>query len=361
MMILLAFCGMRLLSLADVPAGRVNLLPASALHPFGRYVLTPAGEVELIGSAVHFGFQFSGAGCAVYLHLADTAGHSYLQYELDGVYQGRVRVGGKAPLLIRAGVRGVHTVWIYKATEATSGPIFVEKIAGQGLAALTRPEAPVIEFIGNSITCGAAADASATPCGAGQYSDYHNAYYAYGPRVARALKLNYFLSSVSGIGIYRTWNRDAPSMPMVYEHADLSDTSRRPWDFARYRPAVVSIALGTNDLSKGDGKTARAPFDSARFVGGYIRFVRLVKSKYPAARIALLSSPMVRGEERELLQRCLVAVKTAIDPLYPSSRPVALFFFEPMVPRGCWGHPSVEDHALLAAQLEPFFRRLLSE
>jgi len=340
---------------------RVNLLPASALHPFGRYILTPAGEVELIGSAVHFGFQFTGAGCAVYLHLADTAGHSYVQYELDGVYQGRVRVGGTAPLLIRAGGRGVHTVWIYKATEATSGPIFVEKIAGQGLAALQRPEAPVIEFIGNSITCGADADTSATPCGVGQYSDYHNAYYAYGPRVARALKVNYFLSSVSGIGIYRTWNRDAPSMPMVYEHADLSDTGRRLWDFARYRPAVVSIALGTNDLSKGDGKGARALFDSARFVGAYVKFVRLVKTKYPSARIALLSSPMVGGEDRELLQRCLAAVKTAIDPLYPAGRPVALFFFEPMTPGGCSYHPSVEDHALLAAQLEPFFQRLLLE
>lgn len=341
--------------------GSVNLLPASALYPFGRYVLTPAGEVELIGSAVHFGFQFSGAGCAVYLHAADSSSHQYLQVELDGVYQGRVRVEGKAPLLIRAGRRGVHTVWIYKATEATSGPVFIEKIAGQGLVALKRPDAPVIEFIGNSITCGADADTSSAACGVGQYSDYHNAYYAYGPRVARALKVNYFLSSVSGIGIYRTWNREAPSMPLVYEHADLSDTGRRRWNFTQYQPRIVSIALGTNDLSKGDGKTVRAPFDSAVFVRGYVKFVRLVKSKYPAARIALLSSPMVGGTDRELLQHCLAAVKGAIDPLYPSRRPVALFFFEPMVPRGCSGHPSVEDHALLAAQLEPFYRRLLLE
>jgi hypothetical protein len=346
---------------ADEPAPGVNLLPASALHPFGRYMLTPAGELELIGSAVHFGFQFSGIGCAVYIRLADTGSHQYLQYELDGVYQGRVRVEGRSPFLIRSGVRGVHTVWIYKATEATSGPIFVEKIAGQGLAALTSPEAPVIEFIGNSITCGADADASSTPCGVGQYSDYHNAYYAYGPRVARALKVNYFLSSVSGIGIYRTWNQDAPSMPKVYEHADLSDSGRRPWDFSRYKPRIVSIALGTNDLSKGDGKSARAPFDSARYVRDYVKFVRLVKNKYPSARIALLSSPMVGGADRELLQHCLTAVGSAIDSLNPAARPVALFFFEPMAPRGCSYHPNVEDHAQLAAQLEPFYRRLLLE
>lgn len=339
----------------------VNILPAAALHPFGRYARTGAGDVELIGSAAHFGFQFSGTGCAVYWHLADSGSHNYLQYELDGVYQGRVRVEGKDhhPMLIRPGSTGVHTVWIYKTTEAMSGPVYIEKIAGQALNALTRPEAPTIEFIGNSITCGAAADASTTPCNMGEYSDHHNGYYAYGPRVARALKANYFLSSVSGIGIYRTWNRDNPSMPKVYERTDFSDTGRRLWDFSQYHPAIVSIALGTNDFSKGDGKTARAPFDSARFVGDYIRFVRLVKTKYPSAQIALLSSPMVRGADRELLQNCLTAVKAAIDALYPSGRPVATFFFEPMMPRGCSGHPSVEDHALLAAQLEPFFRRLL--
>jgi len=345
------------------PSTKVGILPASGLHPFGRWLLTPAGQVELIGSAVHFGFQFMGTRAAVYVSVPEGSGHGYLQYELDGVYQGRVQVDDKdrKPLLIRAGSTGTHTVWVYKATEATSGPIFVDKIVGQGLVALKRPDGPVIEFIGNSITCGAAADTSLMACGMGQYADYHNAYYAYGPRVARALKVNYFLSSVSGIGIYRTWNRDAPSMPLVYEHADLTDTGRRPWDFGQLQPRIVSIALGTNDLSKGDGKEPRAAFDSTRFVSGYIKFVRLVKSKYPAARIALLSSPMVGGEDRELLQRCLKAVQGAIDAQYPASRPVVLFFFDVMRPRGCWYHPSVEDHALLAAQLEPFFRGLLAE
>jgi hypothetical protein len=148
-------------------------------------------------------------------------------------------------------------------------------------------------------------------------------------------------------------------MPKVYEKADLSEYGQRLWDFNRYKPAVVSIALGTNDLSKGDGKTPRAPFDSAIFVSRYIQFVRLVKSKYPVARIALLSSPMVNGEGRVELQNCLAAVKSAIDGQYPADKPVALFFFEPMHARGCLGHPSVEDHAIMAGALEPFFRNLL--
>jgi hypothetical protein len=355
-------------------------LPASALYPYGRYLLNASGDVELIGSAVHFGFSFTGKECQVYAYINDSTGHNYLQYELDGAYQKRIKVSGndRRPLVIAVGAVGAgastgpgtgaggqdaggatHTIWIYKATEAQTGPIFIAKIGGQHVKPLKSPEAPVIEFIGNSITCGAASDPSETPCGTGVYHDQHNAYYAYGPRVARALGANYIMSSVSGIGIYRNWNSDGPTMPQVYEKADLRASSSRIWDFEKYRPSIVSIALGTNDYSNGDGKHQRAPFDSTVFISTYIKFVQLVKSKYPGAQIALLSSPMINGDRRIQLQNCLSAVKDNIDALYPSGKRVALFFFLPMQARGCGGHPNVEDHAILAEELKPFFKKLL--
>ncbi|HEY0058552.1 MAG TPA: SGNH/GDSL hydrolase family protein, partial [Flavisolibacter sp.] len=218
--------------------------------------------------------------------------------------------------------------------------------------------APLIEFIGNSITCGAAADPAEVPCGTGAYHDQHNAYYAYGPRLARTLGANFMLSSVSGIGIYRNWNSSGPAMPAVYGQADFGP-GNRPWDFGKYSPKIVSIALGTNDFSNGDGKTERLPFDSAAFVTAYISFVQTVRTNYPRAQMVLLSSPMVQGTRRTLLQNCLTAVKGKVDALYPADPNVALFFFKPMQARGCTGHPSVEDHALLAEELTPFFATLL--
>ena len=338
-----------------------TVLPASSLFPFGRYDWNEKRDLELISSAINFGFSFSGKECKLFAYLTDTTAHNYLQYELDGVYQKRIKLFGneRTPFTINAGKDGTHTVWIYKATEAHTGPVFIEKITGQSLKPLKRPEAPLIEFIGNSITCGAAADPSETPCGTGVYHDQHNAYYAYGPRVARALSVNFILSSVSGIGIYRTWNMNGPSMPQVYEKTDFQLDGRRLWNFETYKPAIVSIALGTNDLSSGDGKHERLPFDSAVFVSSYIKFVQLVKSKYSTATIALLSSPMINGERRTLLQNCLAAVKENIDALYPADQKIALYFFKPMQARGCTGHPNVEDHAILAEELVPFFRSLL--
>jgi lysophospholipase L1-like esterase len=346
---------------SGVKTDTATSLPASALQPYGRFLMNQAQQLELISSAANFGFSFTGPGCAIFASIPNTDGHNYLQYELDGVYQKRIKVQGNAkePIIISAPGEGNHTIWIYKATEAHTGPIVIKQINGTHLKPLSRPAAPLIEFIGNSITCGAAADPSEVPCGTGVYHDQHNAYQAYGPRVARALKANYILSSVSGIGVYRNWNSDGPTMPQVYEKIDFQEKNQQLWNFKTYSPKVVSIALGTNDFSKGNGKKARLPFDSAQFVSNYVQFVQVVKTKYPNAQIALLSSPMINGAGRTLLQNCLTSVKEKIDALNPTAKPVELFFFKPMQARGCSGHPNVEDHAVLAHELEPFFKKLL--
>ncbi|WP_375435960.1 GDSL-type esterase/lipase family protein [uncultured Hymenobacter sp.] len=338
-----------------------DTLPATVLQPFGRTVVNSQQQLELIGSAVHFGFSFEGKECQVYASVPNAEQHNYLQYELDGVYQKRIRIDGssKEPVVIAAPTPGKHMVWIYKATEAHTGPIALAKVAGRKVRALEKPAAPVIEFIGNSITCGAAADPSEVPCNSGQYHDQHNAYMAYGPRVARALSVNFLVSGVSGIGMYRNWNSNGPTMPEVYERVDFQERTTQRWNFATYAPAVVSIALGTNDFSNGDGKKARLPFDSAHFVDRYVQFVELVKLKYPKAQIALLSSAMINGKNRNTLQNCLTVVKQKTDTAHPTDKPVAVHFFQPMQARGCGGHPNVEDHAILAAELTPFFRKLL--
>jgi lysophospholipase L1-like esterase len=342
-------------------SSKVSQLQPTDMHPFGRTIINSNQHLELISSAAHVGFSFEGTECRVYASSVSWQHHNYLQYELDGVYQKRLRISSKSTdtIVITAPKAGKHTVWIYKATEAHTGAVIIQSVAANNVKALQRPGAPLIEFIGNSITCGAAADPSEVPCGTGEYHDQHNAYMAYGPRVARALDVNFIVSSVSGIGIYRNWNSDAPVMPQVYEKVDFQEQNQQQWKFSTYTPKVVSIALGTNDFSKGDGKKQRLPFDSTTFVQQYVQFVQLVKTKYPAAQIALLSSPMINGNDRLLLQNCLTAVKEGVDALHPSAKPVALFFFNPMQPRGCTWHPNVEDHAIIANELIPFFRKLL--
>lgn len=332
----------------------------AGLKPLGRTSVNLRQELELVSSGAHFGLSFKGTECRIYVTHADASGHNYLQYELDGVYQKRIRIEGNSasPVIIRAKGKGIHTLWIYKATEAHTGALKIAQVQAEEIKNIEIPKLPLIEFIGNSITCGAAADDSLVPCGTGVYHDQHNAYMAYGPRVARSLSANFILSSVSGIGVYRTWNRENPSLPMVYDQLDFQEGQTLKWDFSTYTPAVLSIALGTNDLSRGDG-SPRAEFDTLRFVSTYVKFVTQLKSIYPNARIALLSSPMIKGNSAQLLERCLGRIKESIDADYPNDKPVSTFFFKPMDPHGCTGHPNVEDHGILAEQLKAFFYQLL--
>ena len=72
----------------------MDTLYAQNLHPVGRYKFHEDKKLELISSAVHFGFSFEGDECIIFASLADRSQHNYLQYELDGKYQKRLRIEG---------------------------------------------------------------------------------------------------------------------------------------------------------------------------------------------------------------------------------------------------------------------------
>src|SRR4051812_291127 len=97
-------CWLLLISSASVSQTNKTVLAASKLQPYGRTLIDAGQNLELISSAVHFGFSFTGKQCTIYAFINDAAGHNYLQYELDGVYQKRLKVTGGAvqPVVITA-------------------------------------------------------------------------------------------------------------------------------------------------------------------------------------------------------------------------------------------------------------------
>jgi hypothetical protein len=319
-------------------------------------------EVILIGSASSVSMQFTGDTCVVYLKNNTPNGlHNYFSVELDGEDLGRTRIEGDSLLTIPIEIafqREQHTLTIYKSTEAQNGNIIFAGVLCEELLEISDKPHGSIEFIGNSITCGMGNDTTDIPCHTDQWYDQHNAYWAYGPIVARSINVNYMLSSVSGIGIYRNWNvEDGPTMPMVYENRYLNTDGSKKWDFSQFTPDIVSICLGTNDFSDGDGIHERHPFDAEKFTSTYIKFVESIYSHYPSTQVALLSSPMLSGEKGALLVKCLSDVKKHFAN--SAHLPIAIFEFEGIVPHGCDYHPDIDDHILMADQLIPFYQELL--
>ena len=315
----------------------------------------------LISSAAHVLFSTKSDSIKVVLGATGST-HAYVVIEVNGNYYGRFRVEGdvinRIPLALPKGKNNL--VAVYKATEASNGPVLFYGVESNHIAAAKIKNSVTIEFIGNSITCGFGADTKEIPCGTGDWYDQHNAYLAYGPLVSRKLNADYTLSSVSGMGIYRNWNDEdtAPVMGDVYATANLNGDKKKPFNFSgKKMPDLVSICLGTNDLSNGDGKKPRKPFDAEKFTSRYIAFVDEIFGYYPGAKLALLTSPMLSNGSNQILLDCLKKVKAHFD----SGHTVAIFQFKPMKPGGCGSHPDLKDHEIMADALLPFYTDLLKK
>lgn len=332
----------------------------------GRVEKLQNDQVILIGTASSVSFNFTGNECSISLQSVDYyEHHNYVSLVLDGKYIGKIRIEKGAaqsfPVKITSNKKE-HHLEIYKNTEAQSGNILFAGTTAK-LTSISSKKKKKIEFIGDSITCGAASDPSEIPCDKGEYMDHHNSYYAYGPSLSRQIGADYLMSCVSGIGMYRNWNdenKEEAIMPDIYGNLYLTKDPAKPkYDFA-FQPDIISIALGTNDFSGGDGKKERLPFNPEKYVSNYINFIKMLYQHNPKAQIVITNSPMVNGERAVVFEDCLKKVKAAFDG-DKAHKTILIFKFKPMTPKGCTGHPDVADHQVLAAEYGPFLKKLLNE
>lgn len=148
-----------------------------------------------------------------------------------------------------------------------------------------------IEFIGDSITCGYGVD--------DEDKEHHfktsteDVTKAYAYKTAQALNADYSMVSISGYGIISGYTDDGKkkpeqTIPQYYDKlgfsynkfADSLEVSSLEWDFDNYKPDIVVINLGTNDMSYATNDTTRAEFEE-----GYMAFLKQVRSHNPDAYI----------------------------------------------------------------------------
>ena len=330
-------------------------------HYEGRTEQLTDSSTVFISPASSVTFNTENDSITLYLK-SQTNSHNYISVAINGEYLQRYKV--EPDSINKIGIKlpegSVNGIGIYKATEASNGGVIFLGAEGKKITEVTNIPDKTIEFIGDSITCGMGADIEEIPCGTTDvWYDQHNAYLAYGPISARALDAKYLLSSVSGMGMYRNWNDEdtAPVMPDVYETLNLDGNKDKLWDFDQYSPDLVSICLGTNDLSEGDGEKERLPFNKEKYTEAYIGFVKGVYERYPDTKVALLTSPMISGDKGEVLLECLNKVKDA----FADDHTIAVFEFDTITPGGCGSHPDLDDHQKMADMLIPFYKDLLNQ
>jgi lysophospholipase L1-like esterase len=341
-------------------SGAAHLYAASdpRVRVMGRY-LVDGQAVSFGASGVTFFIKFRGTSLDVELERAsaDTANHDWFTVVVDRGEPSRFRTRSRTQryTLARDLPRGEHVVVLSKATEGQNGHDRLVAIRADELLQADPLPARRIEFIGNSITAGYGLDPRPVACKQGTWYDATHAWLAYGPRVSRRVNAQWMLSAISGIGMVRNWNSPGPVMPSVYHGVFMAYAdSTTMWDFHRYSPDLVIIALGTNDFSDGDGKTPRPALDGDAFVRDYTRFAADVRSRYPRAKMLLLTSAMLDAQKKQTLASYLQRVIDARAAAGDST--IARFSFKGRYTSGCDGHPDLAEQLRMADELEPEVR-----
>lgn len=339
-----------------------------AISYIGRVDRTDSLGPRQWGAGAYFTFAFDGDGCDVDIRDQRLYGNSYnyLEVVIDGESVARVRtlaernrltIGkSQLPAVTDTALKviavadsitdGPHTVLIARDTECAMGFTQVEQVAAKGLEAWQPAADKKIEFIGNSITSGMDCYDGEIPFGQGTWYDHHRAYYAYGPRTARALNAQWSLASVSGIGLMHSCCEHKYVLPQTYDKVNLVD-NEVPYDFS-FRPDIVVSALGQNDGVQ----------DSATFVDAYVDFIRVLREKNPDAQLVLLSSPMANDTLRTFFRQILPAVadEATRRGFAGKAGEIPVYIYENAYNDGGTSHPSMDQQAEIADKLVNFLR-----
>lgn len=335
-----------------------------AVKAVGRADFSNALQPKMWAAGAHFNFGFEGDSCEIDINDEQLYGtnYNYLEIIVDSMEPRRIRTQGVANRIIlgRAAQsaatdtnvnvvelelplsNGHHEVTVVKDTETGMGYIQLCAIRAQKIVPMAQRN-DVIEFIGNSITCGAEAYLDEVKCGEGTWFDRHQAYMAYGPRTARALGYEWMLTSVSGIGLIHSCCDMTVTMPQVFDKVELY-ANRVDWDFSRCTPKIVCVCLGQNDGQQ----------DSTQFCTAYVDFIKNIRGHYPNARIVCLSSPMADEELTIYLKKMVTSVVDHMN--VEGDNGVEKFFFSRSYNSGCGGHPDIVEHELIADELIQYLR-----
>jgi lysophospholipase L1-like esterase len=293
--------------------------------------------------------KFRGPKCQVLIN--DEAGgdnHNYLEIVIDGKNPYRVKLTQKenAIAVPDSLSDSEHTILICKDTESNIG--YVDFIGFKCEKLLSVPAKPKrkIEYFGDSITSGTGMDLSVIPCGKGQWYDQHNAYMSYGALTSRSLDAQWQLTALAGVGLVHSCCKMNVVMPQIYDKVFLRNDTIL-WNFDRYTPDVVTICLGQNDGPKQD---------STVFCGAYVNLIKAIRAHYPKADIICLTSPMGDQTLTTVMKKYLTGITANLNAA--GDKKVYKYFFSKQYHNGCGGHPDLDEHKLIAAELTAYIKQL---
>lgn len=335
----------------------MDLIPPS--HPLvavmGRVDRSVPDRLRIGYPGVTLRLRFEGSSVA--MRVACDSPNSAVDVSVDG--------GEPRALMLQAGENdvtladalpaGEHSIEIVHRTETWKGIVTVRGfLLGPGGRLLPPDPLPRrrMLFIGDSVTCGEGAAAGRQPP---KDSSWWDASSSYGMRLARTFDAQCHLVCYGGRGLIRDWRgkSDVLNAPQFFDLAIPEESAAPAWDHSVYLPDVVLISVGTNDFSLSIGELP--PREA--FVSAYVSFVRAVRARYPQAYVFLTEGAIVSDEaDRERPQRTALRECLAETARRLGDARVRVVESRHYAGDAADAHPTHEQHAAMARDLEPVIR-----
>lgn len=340
-------------------AGRLSIPPSDpAIAVMGRVDRARPDRLRVGYPGVTLRLRFEGPSLAA--RLSSTSAQSRLDVSVDGGAP-RIVAVPRAPtdvMLAEHLGAGPHTVEIVHRTETWQGIVSFGSFrlgpGGRVLPPLPWPARRLL-FIGDSVTCGEAIDRGPLCVKDPATWDPGS---SYGMLLGRALDAQVHLVCFGGRGLTRDWRgkSNVVNAPQFFELAVPEERNAPRWEHAAYVPDAVVVSLGTNDFNLDLGAFP----DREPWVGAAVALVREIRGLYPGAQVFLTEGAIVNDET---------------DPARPQKTVLAAYLAEAarrlgdprvhVVPSrhypgdACNPHPTRDQHAAMARDLEPEIRHAL--
>ena len=254
------------------------------------------------------------------------------------------------------------TVSIIKLSESPMSTIAIGEI--KVIGSEIKPTADkdlLIEFVGDSITCGYGID--------DPDKDHHfvtateDVTKAYAYRTAQALGADHSMVSFSGYGIISGYTNaekvSAQTVPQYYTKLGYSwsqNVSFTPsdieWDFSKRQPDLIVVNLGTND----DSYTQSDPEKQQESSDAYVEFLKTIRANNPDAKILCVLGIM--GDR--LFEYVQLAVNNYTEETGDTN--ISAMKFDVQDPNDGYSadwHPSVTTHEKAAEKLTAEIKSIL--